>query len=128
MSSSWSKQEMYNYLRDIYREDDYDAAVEAVADELEISIEEADVFVRKWLKTVIKKYSSKLEPEIFEFLDAYGGYGDYNQKVDDVSEEWNMIKDVAESYVWNWSIQVDYDEDEDDEYYDDEDEDYDDEE
>lgn len=51
-------------------------------------------------------YDEKLEPEIFEYLDMCGGYSDYNQKVEDVAEEWKMSKDLAEDYVWNWSIQI----------------------
>lgn len=51
-------------------------------------------------------YDMKLEPEIFEYLDLCGGYSDYNQKVEDVAEEWKMSKDLAEDYVWNWSIQI----------------------
>jgi hypothetical protein len=64
------------------------------------------------------EYDTSLEPEIFEFLDECGGYSDYNQKVEDVAEEWKMSKDLAGSYVWNWSIQIripDEDENEDEE-------------
>ena len=51
-------------------------------------------------------YDGDLEPEIFEYLDECGGYSDYNQKIEDVAEEWRMPKTLAEDYVWNWSIQV----------------------
>lgn len=65
---------------------------------------------------ILTKYSEELRPEIFEFLDECGNYTDYNQKVEDVAEQWNMTKDLAEEYVWNWSIQVNYDDEEEEEY------------
>ena len=121
--SDKDKTYMFNYIREIYKEDKFDNTVSEIADEYEISADEAAKYVKEWLDTAITKYSEDLEPEIFEFLDDYGGYGDYNQKVADVSEQWNMPRDLAEDYVWNWSIQVDIDEDdEDEEYEDDEDE------
>jgi len=53
----------------------------------------------------LTEYSEELRPEIFEFLDECGNYTDYNQKVEDVAEQWNMTKDLAEEYVWNWSLE-----------------------
>ena len=109
------KTRMFNYIRDIYREDKYDYTVQEIADEYDLSNEEAAAYVDEWLKSVVTEYSEDLEPEIFEYLDDCGGYSDYDQKVDDVAESWNITKDLAESYVWNWSTQVDYDRYEDDE-------------
>lgn len=51
----------------------------------------------------------KLEKEIFEFLDDCGGYSDYNQKVEDVMDEWNLDRDTAEGYVWDWSLKYEDD-------------------
>ena len=52
----------------------------------------------------VTKYDMNIEPEIFEFCDELGGYADYDQKVESVAEEWSMPTDLAERYVWNWSI------------------------
>ena len=46
---------------------------------------------------------SSLSAKIFEFLDEEGGYTDYNQKIEDVSEEFDLPREEAESYVWDWA-------------------------
>lgn len=51
--------------------------------------------------------SDSLRDRIYDFLDELGGYADYNQKVEDVSEEFGMSPDEAEGYVWDWSIRID---------------------
>ena len=43
-----------------------------------------------------------LTGRIFDFLDECGGYTDYNQKIEDVSEEFGMSTDEAEGYVCSW--------------------------
>ena len=42
--------------------------------------------------------------EIYEFLDDCGGYTDYNQKIEDVTDMFEVSPDVAESVVWDWSL------------------------
>lgn len=42
--------------------------------------------------------------EIYEFLDDCGGYTDYNQKIEDVTDMFEISPDVAESVVWDWSL------------------------
>lgn len=42
--------------------------------------------------------------EIYEFLDDCGGYTDYNQKIEDVTDMFNVSPDIAESVVWDWSL------------------------
>ena len=46
--------------------------------------------------------SDSLRDRIYDFLDELGGYADYNQKVEDVSEEFGMSPDEAEGYVCDW--------------------------
>lgn len=46
---------------------------------------------------------TSLDSEIYEFLDECGGYTDYNQKIEDVMEEFGLDQDSAEGYVWNWA-------------------------
>ena len=63
------------------------------------------------MKRMINSNSNiMLRNEIYDFLDVLGGYTDYDQKVEDVMEEFNLPKDKAEDYVWNWSIQIAYNE------------------
>ena len=50
------------------------------------------------------KITKKLRREIYEFCDGCGGYSDYNQKIEDVMEEFGLTRDQAENEVWNWSI------------------------
>lgn len=45
---------------------------------------------------------SSLRDRIYDFLDELGGYADYNQKIEDVSEEFGMSPDEAEGYVCDW--------------------------
>lgn len=48
-----------------------------------------------------------LSSRIFDFLDECGGYTDYNQKIEDVSEEFGMSPDEAEGYVSSWAQGMD---------------------
>lgn len=50
------------------------------------------------------KVTKKLRREIYDFCDDCGGYSDYDQKIEDVMEEFGLTRDQAESEVWNWSI------------------------
>lgn len=50
------------------------------------------------------KVTNKLRREIYEFCDDCGGYSDYDQKIEDVMEEFGLTKEQAENEVWNWSI------------------------
>ena len=52
----------------------------------------------------VTEYDKDIEPEIFEYCDELGGYADFDSKVEQVAEEWDMPTDLAEKYVWNWSI------------------------
>lgn len=45
-----------------------------------------------------------LQTRIFQFLDDCQGYSDYNQKIEDVSDEFGMSPDEAEGYVWDWTL------------------------
>ena len=60
----------------------------------------------------VTDYDTDLESAVFEFCDELGGYADYNQKVESVAEEWSMPTDLAKKYVWNWSIQPNVDDEE----------------
>ena len=44
-----------------------------------------------------------LSSQIMDYLDECGGYTDYNQKIEDLVEEFNLDRDTAENYVWNWA-------------------------
>lgn len=48
-----------------------------------------------------------LQTRIFQFLDDCQGYSDYNQKIEDVSDEFEMSPDEAEGYVWDWTLNHD---------------------
>ena len=50
------------------------------------------------------KVTKELRRKIYEFCDDCGGYSDYDQKVEDVMDEFGLTRDQAESEVWNWSI------------------------
>lgn len=50
------------------------------------------------------KVTNKLRRDIYEYCDALNGYGDYDQKIEDVMEEFGLTKEQAEIEVWNWSI------------------------
>lgn len=52
--------------------------------------------------TNINASESNLRSRIYDFLDEMGGYADYNQKIEDVSEEFGMSPDEAEGYVCDW--------------------------
>ena len=55
------------------------------------------------IKAVKASNDADLSQRIYEFLDEEGGYTDYNQKIEDVVEEFGISKELAESYVWDWS-------------------------
>lgn len=59
--------------------------------------------------------------EVFKLLDESGGYTDYNQKIEDVIDAFGVSPEVAEGYVWDWTSQLDPDDN--DEYDEDDDED-----
>lgn len=58
---------------------------------------------------MIIKENNNLRDEIFAFLDETGGYTDYNQKIEDVSEEFGLSEDEAENFVWSWASNSDSD-------------------
>jgi len=58
---------------------------------------------------MIIKENNNLRDEIFAFLDETGGYTDYNQKIEDVSEEFGLSEDEAENFVWSWASNSDLD-------------------
>lgn len=41
--------------------------------------------------------------EVYAFLKSEGGYSDYNQKVEDLMNEFYMTREEAEGYVWNFT-------------------------
>lgn len=43
-----------------------------------------------------------LQSQIYDYLDTLGGYADYNQKIEEVVDEFGVSPDVAETYVCNW--------------------------
>lgn len=46
--------------------------------------------------------SKSLRDEIYDYLDDIGGYADYNQKIEDVAEDFDLPFDEAEGYVCDW--------------------------
>lgn len=49
------------------------------------------------------KKNNKMEKKIFQWLEENdSGYSDYDQKVEDVADEFDIDMEEAESYVWNW--------------------------
>lgn len=73
-------------------EDDPDYATRAV----QMSVDDE-------LEPVMGDGEKSLSAKIFEFLDEEGGYTDYDQKIEDVAEEFGLSPEMAESYVWDWS-------------------------
>lgn len=69
--------------------------------------------MKRYVRANMAQYDANIEPEVFEFCDELGSYADYNQKVESVAEEWGMPTDLAEEYVWNWSIRSNVDDEED---------------
>ena len=55
------------------------------------------------IKLDINEGYDNLSKRIYAFLDEEGGYTDYNQKIEDVKEEFGLSKEEAEGYVWNWA-------------------------
>lgn len=55
----------------------------------------------------INSSEDSLTSRIFDFLDDCGSYTDYNQKIEDVSEEFGMSPDEAEGYVSSWAQGMD---------------------
>ena len=50
------------------------------------------------------KLSKAKIAEIYEYLDENFYAADYNQAVEDIAEIFNLSKNQAESYVWNWTL------------------------
>lgn len=48
-----------------------------------------------------------LKCRIYDFLDEQEGDSDYNQKIEDVSDEFGMSPDEAEQYVQDWTLNTD---------------------
>lgn len=48
-----------------------------------------------------------LRCRIYDFLDEYEGDSDYNQKIEHVSDEFEMSPDEAEKYVQDWTLNSD---------------------
>lgn len=40
---------------------------------------------------------------IYDYLDELGSYIDYDEKIQELMDEFNLDKETAESYVWDWS-------------------------
>lgn len=53
------------------------------------------------------KITKQLKKQIFEDLEALGGYFNYDRAVDDVMSEYSLSKEDAESIVWDFTIQSD---------------------
>lgn len=58
-------------------------------------------------ESLFEDTDSSLRQDIYEFLDELGGYADYNQKIEDVADEFGMSPDEAEGYVWDWTLRED---------------------
>lgn len=56
---------------------------------------------------MIIKENDNLRNEIFAFLDETDSYTDYNQKIEDVMEEFSLSEQEAENFVWNWASNSD---------------------
>ena len=55
----------------------------------------------------LEEDTDSLQISIFDFLDNLDGYTDYNQKIEEVSDEFGMSPDEAENYVWDWTLNSD---------------------
>lgn len=55
-----------------------------------------------------KKNKKNRDKEIYEYLDMIGGYNDYDGKVEEIMEEFDLTKDEAEGYVWNNASGLDW--------------------
>lgn len=53
-------------------------------------------------ESLFEDADSSLRQDIYDFLDELGGYADYNQKIEEVSDEFGMSPDEAEGYVCDW--------------------------
>ena len=51
------------------------------------------------------KITEQLKKQIFEDLEAMGGYFNYDRAVDEVMSDYSLSKDDAESIVWDFTIQ-----------------------
>ena len=49
------------------------------------------------------------EDKINDFIEASRGYSDYNQIVEDVADEFDLSKEDAEQYVWNYMYTIGHD-------------------
>lgn len=52
--------------------------------------------------TILSDSPDGLQSRIYDYLDTLGGYADYNQKIEEVVDEFGVSPDVAETYVCNW--------------------------
>ena len=49
----------------------------------------------------MKKISKKKHKQIMEYLRELRGCSDYNQRIEDLMDEFGLDKETAEMYVWN---------------------------
>ena len=54
------------------------------------------------LPTQPQAINEELKDDINTFIEDSRGYGDYNQIIDDVADEFNLSKKEAENYVWEY--------------------------
>lgn len=93
---------------DWYKETEHE--LRAIASELGLSMKQAKQVMidelgfeeDQFADIPINASEDTLTGRIFDFLDECGGYTDYNQKIEDVSEEFGMSPDEAEGYVCSW--------------------------
>lgn len=52
----------------------------------------------------LEEDADSLQSRIFDFLDELGGYADYNQRIEEVSDEFGISPNEAEGYVWDWTL------------------------
>lgn len=64
-------------------------------------------FLPESLNEAKQKFGKRKQKEIFEFIDDLGGYGDYDDKVESVMDEFDLSREDAEDIVWEWSINQD---------------------
>lgn len=71
-------------------------------DEFEVTEDDYNKYI-KFIDEFKANMESNLpsEKEIQNFLKELGSYADYNQKIDDLMDEFGMDKETAESYVWD---------------------------
>lgn len=52
----------------------------------------------------LEEDADSLQARIFDFLNELGGYTDYNQRIEEVSDEFGISPNEAEDYVWDWTL------------------------